>query len=77
MNDMFVSAVLKLACLISLYQAEIVTKLHGMKNAVWFAKPVTRKEAPDYAEIVKDPMDLGTMRDNLKEMVQRRKQPDY
>ncbi|CAD7697332.1 unnamed protein product [Ostreobium quekettii] len=35
------------------------------KNAYIFNKPVNRMVVPDYYDIVKNPMDLGTLRENL------------
>lgn len=35
-------------------------------SAHWFLEPVRKKDAADYAKIVKHPMDLGQMRVNLK-----------
>jgi bromodomain adjacent to zinc finger domain protein 1A len=40
------------------------------QNEAWaFLKPVTRQEAPDYHDIVKHPMDLGTIKYKLNSMV--------
>lgn len=36
-----------------------------------FLKPVTRKDAPDYFDIVKHPMDLGAIRDKVRKMEYR------
>ncbi|WOL14715.1 transcription initiation factor TFIID subunit 1 [Canna indica] len=33
-----------------------------------FLKPVTKKEAPDYFDIIKHPMDLSTIRDKIRNM---------
>ena len=33
-----------------------------------FLKPVSKKEAPDYLDIVQRPMDLSTMRDKVRKM---------
>lgn len=33
-----------------------------------FLKPVTRKEAPDYLDIINRPMDLSTIRDKTRRM---------
>ncbi|KAG8075144.1 hypothetical protein GUJ93_ZPchr0006g44848 [Zizania palustris] len=33
-----------------------------------FVKPVSRKEAPDYFDIIERPMDLGTIRDKVRKM---------
>ncbi|KAI9154182.1 hypothetical protein LWI28_022239 [Acer negundo] len=34
----------------------------------FFLKPVSKKEAPDYLDIIKDPMDLSTIRDKVRRM---------
>lgn len=34
-----------------------------------FLKPVLKKEAPDYYDIIKDPMDLSTIRDKVTRMI--------
>jgi len=40
------------------------------QGSAWpFLKPVTRNDAPDYHEIVKSPMDLGTIKYKLNSMV--------
>ncbi|KAG7631784.1 Bromodomain [Arabidopsis suecica] len=39
-----------------------------------FLKPVTKKEAPNYLEIVKCPMDLSTIRDKVRRMEYRDRQ---
>ncbi|ONK74049.1 uncharacterized protein A4U43_C03F2260 [Asparagus officinalis] len=36
-----------------------------------FLKPVTKKEAPDYLDIIKHPMDLSTIRDKVRSMEYR------
>lgn len=36
-----------------------------------FLKPVLKKDAPDYFDIVKRPMDLGTIRDKVRKMEYR------
>lgn len=33
-----------------------------------FLKPVSKKEAPDYLDIIKRPMDLSTIRDKVRKM---------
>ncbi|KAL6847303.1 hypothetical protein ACP4OV_023156 [Aristida adscensionis] len=33
-----------------------------------FLRPVTKKDAPDYLDIIKHPMDLGTIRDKVRKM---------
>lgn len=33
-----------------------------------FLKPVTKKEAPDYLDVIKHPMDLSTIRDKVRNM---------
>ncbi|KAG0472052.1 hypothetical protein HPP92_016598 [Vanilla planifolia] len=39
-----------------------------------FLKPVTKKEAPDYLDIIKNPMDLSTIRDKVRNMEYRSKE---
>jgi transcription initiation factor TFIID subunit 1 len=36
-----------------------------------FLKPVTKKDAPDYLDIIDHPMDLGTIRDKVRKMEYR------
>lgn len=36
-----------------------------------FLKPVTKKDAPDYLDIIERPMDLGTIRDKVRKMEYR------
>ena len=36
-----------------------------------FLKPVSRKDAPDYLDIVKRPMDLSTIKEKVKKMEYR------
>lgn len=33
-----------------------------------FLKPVSKKEAPDYLDIIRDPMDLSTIREKVRKM---------
>ena len=35
-------------------------------SSVWFRRPVTADEAPDYATVIARPMDLGTLRDGVR-----------
>ncbi|KAL0384418.1 UNVERIFIED_CONTAM: Transcription initiation factor TFIID subunit [Sesamum radiatum] len=47
----------------------IVETLRGRKEISYlFLKPVTKKEAPDYLDIVSHPMDLSTIRDKARRM---------
>ncbi|KAF0902877.1 hypothetical protein E2562_019169 [Oryza meyeriana var. granulata] len=39
-----------------------------INSAYIFHKPVTKKEAPDYFDIIERPMDLGTIRDKVRKM---------
>ncbi|OVA02085.1 Ubiquitin domain [Macleaya cordata] len=49
--------------------------LDGLKEAYevsyLFLKPVSKKEAPDYLDIIKDPMDLSTIREKTRRMEYR------
>jgi len=45
---------------------EIVKDLQIHRDAGFFLKPVSKKEAPDYSTIVKRPMDLQTIRSKLE-----------
>lgn len=47
----------------------IVSNLVKSKVAYLFVKPVAKKEAPDYMNYVKKPMDLGTIREKARKMV--------
>lgn len=38
-----------------------------------FLKPVSKKEAPDYLDIIDTPMDLSTIRDKVRKMEYRSK----
>lgn len=40
----------------------IIPTLLNYRNFQVFAKPVTEKEVPGYATVIKNPMDLSTMR---------------
>jgi hypothetical protein len=47
--------------------ADVVTLLMARHDIVYpFLQPVTEEEAPDYFESIDEPMDLGTVMDNLK-----------
>ncbi|XP_020107589.1 transcription initiation factor TFIID subunit 1 isoform X2 [Ananas comosus] len=47
----------------------IVDSLRGhIEVSYLFLKPVTKKEAPDYFDIIKRPMDLSTIRDKVRSM---------
>lgn len=47
----------------------IVEALRGRKEISYlFLKPVTKKEAPDYLDIITHPMDLSTIRDKARKM---------
>ncbi|CAL8080599.1 unnamed protein product [Orchesella dallaii] len=48
---------------------KILSEVMKQAEAWPFLKPVTRNEAPDYHEIVKHPMDLGTIKYKLNSMV--------
>ncbi|RCV22181.1 hypothetical protein SETIT_4G200100v2 [Setaria italica] len=51
---------------------KIVDDLRGNTQiSLLFLKPVTRKDAPDYLEIIQRPMDLGTIRDKVRKMEYR------
>ena len=51
---------------------KIVDHLRGETQiSLLFLKPVTRKDAPDYLEIIRCPMDLGTIRDKVRKMEYR------
>ncbi|KAL6623516.1 hypothetical protein ACP70R_033395 [Stipagrostis hirtigluma subsp. patula] len=39
-----------------------------------FLRPVTKKDAPDYLDIIKRPMDLGTIRDKVRKMVYKNRE---
>lgn len=39
-----------------------------------FQKPVTKKEAPDYLDIISHPMDLSTIRDKAKRLVYKNRE---
>ena len=41
---------------------KIVSVLMGRPDSALFQRPVTKKQAPDYFDIVKEPMDLEQMR---------------
>ncbi|KAF2927800.1 transcription initiation factor TFIID subunit 1 isoform X2 [Oryza sativa Japonica Group] len=47
---------------------KIVDHLRTMSCSFLFRKPVTKKEAPDYFDIIERPMDLGTIRDKVRKM---------
>ncbi|XP_006657187.1 transcription initiation factor TFIID subunit 1 isoform X2 [Oryza brachyantha] len=47
---------------------KIVDHLRSTSFAYIFRKPVTKKEAPDYFDIIERPMDLGTIRDKVRKM---------
>ncbi|KAL0422428.1 UNVERIFIED_CONTAM: Transcription initiation factor TFIID subunit [Sesamum latifolium] len=50
----------------------IVETLRGRKEISYlFLKPVTKKEAPDYLDIISHPMDLSTIRDKARRMEYR------
>ncbi|BFI36879.1 hypothetical protein MARPO_0010s0177 [Marchantia polymorpha] len=49
----------------------IVEHLKNSDVAYLFLKPVSKKEAPDYLDYVKKPMDLGLIRDKVRKMVYR------
>ncbi|KAI3958746.1 hypothetical protein MKX01_023422, partial [Papaver californicum] len=45
--------------------------LDGLKNAevsYLFLKPVSKKDAPDYLDIIEHPMDLSTIREKVRRM---------
>ncbi|CAG9463870.1 unnamed protein product [Pedinophyceae sp. YPF-701] len=44
----------------------VLGKVLKLKAAWWFTEPVPLDTAPDYLEVVKHPMDLGTVRDKLQ-----------
>lgn len=47
----------------------ILETLKGRKEISYlFLKPVTKKEAPDYLDIISHPMDLSTIRDRARRM---------
>lgn len=50
---------------------KIVDHLRGLSASLLFLKPVTKKDAPDYLDIIRHPMDLGTIRDKVRKMVYR------
>ena len=45
--------------------AALLQALAKRRDAQWFVEPVSAEDAPDYAEYVKNPMDLGTIGSNL------------
>ncbi|CAM6089127.1 unnamed protein product [Calypogeia fissa] len=47
----------------------IVNNLVSSDVAYLFVKPVSKKDAPDYQNFVKKPMDLGTIREKARKMV--------
>ncbi|TVU48820.1 hypothetical protein EJB05_00098 [Eragrostis curvula] len=48
---------------------KILDHLRGSTSISYlFLKPVTRKEAPDYLDYIERPMDLGTIRDKVRNM---------
>ena len=52
--------------------SKVMYRMHNFVNsAVWFVKPVTEKEAPDYQRVISRPMDLGTVSRKLREGVYR------
>ncbi|KAL6873418.1 hypothetical protein ACP4OV_013500 [Aristida adscensionis] len=54
---------------------KIVDHMRGQTaTSFLFLKPVTKKEAPDYYDIVKRPMDLGTIRDKVRKMEYRNRE---
>lgn len=50
---------------------KVVDHLRGLSGSLLFLKPVTKKEASDYLDIIRYPMDLGTIRDKVRKMVYR------
>lgn len=47
----------------------IVDKLkENIKVSFLFLKPVTKKEAPDYFDVIKTPMDLSTIKERVRRM---------
>lgn len=46
-------------------RSEIMKKLAGRDDAVWFRAPVKRAMLPDYFSKIKKPMDLRTMEDRI------------
>lgn len=46
---------------------ELLTRVIKLKAATWFREPVTQDIAPDYAEVIARPMDLGTVLQQVKE----------
>jgi len=45
----------------------IISNWHRLDKKMLFQQPVTADIAPDYAAIIKNPMDFGTMRKKLSE----------
>lgn len=47
--------------------AQILTKIRKQRNSVWFNKPVDveRLKLHDYHAVIRNPMDLGTVKENL------------
>ncbi|ORX39969.1 hypothetical protein BD324DRAFT_648586 [Kockovaella imperatae] len=45
---------------------KIINELKSTPESLPFQKPVTRRDAPDYYEVIKKPMDLSTMLRNIK-----------
>ncbi|CAG8473193.1 6684_t:CDS:10 [Paraglomus occultum] len=46
-------------------QREALSKIEAYDDDGFFARPVTLEEAPDYFDIIKHPMDFGTMRQKI------------
>eukprot|EP00262_Sarcandra_glabra_P004087 TRINITY_DN15080_c0_g2_i1.p1 TRINITY_DN15080_c0_g2~~TRINITY_DN15080_c0_g2_i1.p1 ORF type:complete len:842 (-),score=235.15 TRINITY_DN15080_c0_g2_i1:38-2287(-) len=52
----------------------IVDNLKKFEVSILFLKPVSKKEAPDYLDIIEQPMDLSTIREKARKMEYKNKE---
>ncbi|KAH9673497.1 hypothetical protein KPL70_018126 [Citrus sinensis] len=64
-NTTFVSPIAQEVCFFTSFTLSV--NVHGKDTHEIFAEPVDTKEVEDYYEIIKEPMDFGTMRAKLHE----------
>ncbi|KAH9737096.1 hypothetical protein KPL71_018330 [Citrus sinensis] len=64
-NTTFVSPIAQEVCFFTPFTLSV--NVHGKDTNEIFAEPVDTKEVEDYYEIIKEPMDFGTMRAKLHE----------